>query len=546
MIRAMQSPIFWGVVCGGIYFLVMWWLRTQRLNQQRQATRALYALSEEVIAATTPSGIAEKLAEALPRLMEAATAHLHLIHRDTQTLNRVPTKQSANSGSRGLADAVAACFRNRTLLMVPDTRDNSLIKNAAETLPRSVLLVPLISHEEALGVMQIDRIDRAGAFAPEDQAAAQHLANQVASALKLQEQRSLREQLFRGEKLAAAGQMIAGIASELRTPIDTISRLSQEVSATLKRRDDIPAAEEGLDRVITESKRVREIISRLGSFTGEASATPRHLDLGAMLRKLAEFREPAWTEQGLDGRHRFDAGSMSVLGAEGQLEQVFLTLLMDVEQRAASSSLRALALKTSEASGQARIEFGYTLPPGVEPQSDDSEKLEGALSLDVCRGIVQTHGGEIKVHKRAGVFAYEVLLPVAGRALDGPRASRTENVRPLTLMLVDHEPGANRPLLKLLSSRGHRVVPVAGEEAVDVAPRLHFDAVFWTARAGRGGWSEFLDRVKSSVGSFVLISEGYNQELAASLEQNGGFLLARPVDEAALDRILSEIGSRAR
>ena len=87
---------------------------------------------------------------------------------------------------------------------------------------------------------------------------------------------------------------------------------------------------------------------------------------------------------------------------------------------------------------------------------------------------------------------------------------------------------------------------LAGEEAVDVAPRLRFDAVFWTARAGRGGWSEFLERVRESVGAFVLISEGYNQELATSLEQNGGFLLARPVEEAALDRILGEIGERGR
>ncbi len=88
------------------------------------------------------------------------------------------------------------------------------------------------------------------------------------------------------------------------------------------------------------------------------------------------------------------------------------------------------------------------------------------------------------------------------------------------------------------------MVPVAGEEAVDVAPRLRFDAVFWTARAGRGSWSEFLERVRSSVGSFVLISDGYDQHLAASLEQNGGFLLARPVEEASLDRILGEISAR--
>jgi signal transduction histidine kinase len=322
----------------------MWWLRTQRLIQQRHATRALYALSEEVIAATTPSGIVEKLAESVPQLMEASTAHLHLVHRETQTLSRVAPARSAGLGSQGLTEAVTACYRNRTPLMVPDTRKNSLVKSATEVLPRSVLLVPLISHEEALGVMQIDRADRAGAFAPEDQAAAQHLANQIASALKLQEQQALREQLFRGEKLAAAGQMIASIAGELRTPIDSIASLSTELSATLKRRDDIPAVEAGLERVIAESKRAREIVARLSSFTTDPNTAPGHLDLGTMLRKLVEFREPVWAEQGLQGQRRFDAGAISVLGAEGQLEQVFLTLVLDVERRAGVSPARAFSL----------------------------------------------------------------------------------------------------------------------------------------------------------------------------------------------------------
>jgi signal transduction histidine kinase len=550
----MSSPVFWGVACGGIYFLVMWWVRTLRLNQQRKSTRALYGLSEEVVAAANPEGIAEKLALALPQLMEAATAHLYLVNRETQMLHRVATAAhpfgnsfgAAGTGTQGLSDAVTTCYRNRTLLMVPDTRNNSLVKNSVEVLPRSVLLVPLISHEEALGVMQIDRMDRAGAFGPEDQLAAQHLANQVASALKLQEQQALREQLFRGEKLAAAGQMIAGIAGELEIPIKTIARLSLDLSALLKRRDDIPSVEAGVERVIAESKRAKEIVARLSSFTKEASTTPRHLDLGAMLQRLADFREPVWADQGLRGQRRFEAGSVSVLGAEGQLEQVFLTLLLAAEQQSTNSSTNAIFIKTSEAPGLARVEIGYATPPGVEPdEASEAEKLEGGLSLDVCRSIVQTHGGEIKVHRRPGVFAYEVMLPCVPRSQEaGTVSAPHQSVRPLTLMLVDHEPGAGRELLKLLSLRGHRVVPVAGEEAIDLAPRLPFDAVFWTARPGRGGWSEFLERVRASVSAFVLISDGYNQDLASSLEQNGGFLLARPVEEASLDRILVNIGAR--
>jgi len=308
--------------------------------------------------------------------------------------------------------------------------------------------------------------------------------------------------------------------------------------------------EAGLQKVAAESNRVREIVARLASFTSETSSAPRKVDLGAILQKLIEFREPTWASLGLQTQRRFEAGGMNLVGVEGQLEQVFLTLLMDVEQRAVDSPARAMSIKTSEVSGQARVEIGYTLPPGVEPahEIDEVEKFVGALSLDVCRNIVQTHGGEIKVHRRPGVFAYEVLLPCVTQVAQMPKAAApaTPNVRSLTLMLVDHEPGASRPLLKLLSSRGHRVVPVAGEEAVDLAPRLQFDAVFWTARPGRGGWSEFLERVRSSVGAFILISDGYSQDLAASLEQSGSFLLARPVEEAALDRILVQIGARER
>jgi CheY-like chemotaxis protein len=383
-------------------------------------------------------------------------------------------------------------------------------------------------------------------FRPEEQSAAQHLANQVASALKLQEQRSLQEQLFRGEKVVATGHMIAGIAGELRTPLMDILRLNQEVLTRLKRRDDIPAVEHGMEQMAAEAARAQGIVARLTAVSRDDHSIPRELDLGALLRQLTGFRESLWQENGLAVQCRFDGGPLMVLGAESQLEQVFLTLLMHVEQRAAQTPGRSVSIKTGDGGERARVEIGFATPPGIEPEEAEEAGAQ-TLSLSVCRGIVENHSGEWKVHRRAGVFAFEVTLPCAGRSVEAaPPVVAIPATRPLTLMLVDAEPAASRPLLKMLNSRGHRVVPVAGEEAADLAPRLRFDAVFWTARSGRGSWGEFLERVRASVNSFVVISDGYNQELAASLEQNGGFLLARPVEEASLDRILTEIGSRTR
>jgi CheY-like chemotaxis protein len=142
-----------------------------------------------------------------------------------------------------------------------------------------------------------------------------------------------------------------------------------------------------------------------------------------------------------------------------------------------------------------------------------------------------------------------VELPVDLRTED-PSASRNaaKSERALTIMLVDPDPGPQRQLLGLLSVRGHRVVPVAPEEAAEVAQRLRFDAVFWAMRltAAGGGvkWSEFRERARSSIATFVLVSDGYDIELARSIEEGGSFLLGRPIQQSELDRILRHAETR--
>lgn len=524
----------------------MWWIHARRVTRQRQATKALYALSESLVAAYTPADIATIVRTLLPPLVGATGANLYLANRAAKTLTRVPAAGdnemlliSLTSPAPGLGNAVAACARNRSTLAVPDTRQTPLVGPATDDLPRSVLLLPLVSHEELLGVLEVHRADQPGGFAPEAQAAAQHVGNQIAAAVKLQEQRSLQQHLHQGEKLAATGQMLAGIARELRAPLDAIVQSTAGAVKILKRRDDIPAAEAELARVATEAARTQEIVSRMIAFTGSGPVGPQVLDLTALVQRVMRSREALWQEQAIEAQVRIETGPLSVMGIEPALEQLLLICCQAAEQRASAQSGRTLVVSLTEVQSRARVEIGHTLPPGV-PVVEES----GEGPSEVCRSIVQTHGGELRQHLRAGIFSCEFTLPcVPAPTLTEP-APKLVAEPPLTVMLVDAEPASSRPLVKLLAKRGHRVVPVAGEEAAEVAPRLHFDAVFWAARAGRGGWGEALDSVRSSIQSFVVISDGYNQDLAASLEQNGAFLLSRPVEEASLDRILAAIAGR--
>jgi len=105
----------------------------------------------------------------------------------------------------------------------------------------------------------------------------------VAASLKLQEQNSLREQLFRGEKLAAP-QLISGVASELQTPIGNILQLRLR-SARMA------------FRTMTEAARNRIASRRRNRF----ALFLRHPDDSKSVRRhpraapsLMKFREPEW------------------------------------------------------------------------------------------------------------------------------------------------------------------------------------------------------------------------------------------------------------
>ncbi len=165
----------------------------------------------------------------------------------------------------------------------------------------------------------------------------------------------------------------------------------------------------------------------------------------------------------------------------------------------------------------------------------------------MCRGIVRGNGGEIRYRARAGLANFELELPRArdeAKSSAGPEARKPP--RALTVMLVDPDAATQRQLLMLLVARGHRGVPVSAREAVELSQRLRFDAVFWVLSPGGPTWTEFFEGIRDQGPVFVLLGDGWDPMLARSLEENRSFLLARPVQEAEMERILAEVQARSR
>ena len=552
---------FWiagaAVLAIALLAFVFWRIRTRRAAAAQRATRTFHTLCEEIIAAPSPEDIAEKLMTVLPTITQATGAWLYIFNGRTKSLHRVPTAADPEPVAvpldppedDALLSPAAVSFDNRAPVNIPDLRRSKYLgTRTTQSPPRSAMVVPLTTQGGVLGVLEAGNAARLGFFPVDEQASIQHLANQVAAALRLQEQRTVREQLFRSEKLAATGQLISGVANELRAPLEVILHVSLQLATQLSTHASLPASETELRVLAAEARRASEIVSRLVSFARPEDSSTQTFDVNALLAGLEKFREPEWKALALRPRNRLSPEPAVVLGAQGQIEQVFLNLMVHAEQSAAETPSKTVAISTSVIAGRVLVEVGYAARAEDATRDPFGESLpEGGVSLDVCRTIVNNHGGSLRFGSRAGLALFEVEFPLVKTEPAAEPDQSRKPVRTLTLMLVDPEAGPQRQLLGMLSTRGHRVVPASTEEAADLAQRLRFDGVFWAMRASGGGtkWSEFQERTRPTVGAYVLVSEGYDAALAQSIEEGGNFLLGRPVQESDLDRILHQIATRA-
>jgi signal transduction histidine kinase/CheY-like chemotaxis protein len=457
-----------------------------------------------------------------------------------------PLSVNIESPTGALPTGAAVAFRNRTLLNIPDTRRSPFFKAGTKDLPRSVMFVPMFAQNDVMGVMEVAHAEGIRFFTHEEQAATQHLANQVATSLKLQEQQSMREQLFRSEKLAATGQLISGVASELRSPLETILGISKKLAAMPEE----AKTERDLQVLAAEAQRAAEIVTRLVSFGRAEDSEAKPVDINFVVKSLVRFREREWKTLGIDVKVRPAREPLFTPGAQGQLEQVFLNLLVHAEQCVLDAAEKTVTVEVSAVGPRILIEIAYA----VSNSEDIPDPLAGrvtestALGLGVARGVVQNHGGDIRfVRPSSNKCCFEVDLPLTGEAeLAMAGDVGRQRSRQYTTMLVEPDAAQRRQIVALLSARDHRVVPVtSAEEGVDLAQKLRFDAVLCSMRLPGLNWVEFFERVREQTGGFVLLTEGHDEALARAFGGAEGFVLSKPVNEAELDRVISEVEEQA-
>lgn len=514
------------------------WSRERRLRKQRERLRKTYQLGEEILSAPSAGAILKRISAVLPGILGVTRVQLYVYNRAAKTLDAAPEESGApvsislTSPPAGTQAGAVACFSYRTLLAIPDI-DRSpfpIARDDGARAPKSLLFVPMMAQGELVGVLELDQDDRARDFTPDEQALAQHLGNQIGVAIRLQDQRSVQEQLFRTEKLAAVGRLISAIANELQTPLSSIS----ELAAKALGKAEAGVAGREVSAIASEVRKAAGMVARLVAFGGSELVEARPVCVSTLLRSLIEFREGDWKASGIRIVDLISPEPLFVLGSQGQLEQVFLNLLVHAEQSLAEAAGKAISIRTIVLNKRLVVDIAFTAPP-------ESHRAEETASLlGVIRSVIAGHGGEARLVLKNGEDpCFEVEFPVAQERVTVAAGPARDPSRRITAMVIEPDEAAQRQLLGLLTAQGCRVIPLDNADAgLELAQRMRFDLAFCSVHAPGLNWVELSERMQPRVGGFALLSDRYDAELSADFEGPTRFVLPKPVQEPDLERVL--------
>jgi len=254
---------------------------------------------------------------------------------------------------------------------------------------------------------------------------------------RTRELEEMQEKIVQSGRLAAVGELAAGIAHELNNPLCGILGYAQlDLERLMQVRGErIPAEEadrliEHLGYVEREAERCREIVENLLRF-GQSSRTAfTTVDVNAVLMETLDFTQAQLRVRGIEVETSLDREVPPIVGDPQELKQVFANIILNARNAmAAGGRLSVCTGIRSGSDGQPVVAVAFHdtgcgirkefLGRVFEPFFTTRSVGEGTgLGLSVSYGIVRDHGGDIRVESEVGQGStFTVELPAAGSGL---------------------------------------------------------------------------------------------------------------------------------
>ena len=232
------------------------------------------------------------------------------------------------------------------------------------------------------------------------------------------------QELVRVEKLAAVGELAAGVAHEINNPM-AIIRGNAEV-LLMELAPDHPSREEA-EIIAQEVGRVAGIVGNLLSFARKQRKAVKRVALDRILEEILRQVGHQVPLDGIEVRRELSLGAAEINGDENQLRQVLTNLIVNAVQSMDKGGILTVRSWRDQETGACRVEIADTGDGIPAEQIKDiftpffTTKQSGTgLGLSVSYGIIENHGGAITVKSSPGEGStFTVMLPGGGDAKVG-------------------------------------------------------------------------------------------------------------------------------
>ena len=336
-------------------------------------------------------------------------------------------------------------FATGESVMVDDVAQNAHYKGIPGWDIGSEICVALRDGDRILGIIDVEASEK-NAFTHNDLLTLESLAGFLTSAVsgvdryqmlqdtiqilqttqdelqeRMEAQHAAESRLIQAAKLAAVGEMAAGVAHELNNPLTTVAGFSELVL------EDLPPKSpqrEDLEMVLREAKRARSVVRRLLDFARQSESVRVRADLNEVVEDVVILTRHLMETSEVDLAMQLGKNLPWVLMDRDQIKQVVLNLLhnalhampqggdLSVSTKTRQKNKRKWLTLTVQDTGKGITanDLARVFEPFFTTKADDGGT---GLGLAVSYGIVTDHAGFIDVQSAPDEGAsFTVWLPI--------------------------------------------------------------------------------------------------------------------------------------
>ncbi len=329
----------------------------------------------------------------LDRIQSACSGALRLGRNSFLLPRLLPREQTESSEVPDQVESESdTVFRNSAAILIPLCSGIGTYLGCIRVLTRGPVL--------GLDALELARIEM--------------VAADLAVAVQL---KTLHRQLVWSEKLAALGQLLAGVAHELNNPLTVVMGYGELISDKVAS----PQARDQLTRLVSETRRMKRIIDNLLRFARQGARDTHIVQLSPLVHEVLALCEYYTRKRKVRVDLDIAPGLPSLAVHEDEIKQILLNLFKNSSDALEGfAGNKRISIRAYQSGARAVIEVedsgpGFSnLNRALDPFFTTKPAGEGTgLGLSVCYGIVKQRGGALRIENVSPLGArVTVELPI--------------------------------------------------------------------------------------------------------------------------------------